>query len=118
MVKISEECKEYGRLSIYSSRTEAEARKRHVDLKTDHQAYGVELTPQEKAILRLPPKYSLYRRLDSKDFENQLERMNYKLRYSVGRDGGDAEDPDSPSKLDAPEPVINKSGEKPDPARD
>ena len=36
--------------------------------------------------------------------------MNAKLRYCVRREGEEVEAPDLPGKLDAPEPIINKSG--------
>ena len=66
--------------------------------------------------MSLPPKFSVYSKLDSKEFENQLERMNAKLRYSVGRDGEGTEYPVTASRLDAQEPVLNKSGEPTNPA--
>ena len=76
------------------------------------QAYGVDLTCQEQEILKLPPKFSLYNRLDSKEFENQLERMNTELRYSARCEVEETDDSDSSNILNATEPVKNKSGDK------
>ena len=97
-------------MSIFNENTTSENRKRDVTLDSDVTSYGVELSKTEEALLRLPPKYSVYSKLDSREWENQLERLNTKLRYAAKR----AEDPSEAtptSQLDAPEPVKTKSGD-------
>ena len=66
---------------------------------------------KELEVLKLPPKFCLYDKLDPKKFENQLERMNAKLRYSARRESETRDDSDPPERLDASGPAV-KPGDK------
>ena len=50
------------------------------------QSYGVNLYDNEKEILKLPPKFSVFDNLSENDFEQKVEQMNAKLRYETHRD--------------------------------
>ena len=47
---------------------------------------GIELTQEEKNILKLPPKFSILDKLDKEEMELQIETANAKLRYNRADD--------------------------------
>ena len=78
-----EEMKEYEGIKVFSKKKMEDLTKEKVEVKTID---GIELDEEERALLSLPPKFALRRRLCSISMQTDIEMAMAKVRYQVHKE--------------------------------